>query len=154
MGDRIAVVKSGQIMQLGTPEEVYSDPRNLYVAQFIGTPAINAIFATFDGSRVTAEGSAIPTHPSDGDRLERVAARDIVCCVRPEAIRLSDEGIPGSIEAVEPTGPDTFLTVSTGIGPFTVRTEGKFAIRENERVALDWDGGNSLFFDAGTEERI
>ena len=154
MGDRIAVVKSGRIMQLGTPEEVYADPRNLYVAQFIGTPAINAIPATFDGSRVTAEGAAIPTEPSDVDRLERVSARDIVCCVRPEAIRLSEAGIPGSIEAVEPTGPDTFLTVSTGIGPFTVRTEGKFAIRKNERVALDWDGGNSLFFDAGTEERI
>ncbi len=154
MGDRIAVMKSGQIMQLGTPEEVYADPRNLYVAQFIGTPAINAIPATFDGSRVTAEGAAIPTHPTDIDRLAKASGRDIVCCVRPEAIRLSEAGIPGVIEAVEPTGPDTFLTVSTEIGPFTVRTEGNFAIRENERVALDWDGGNSLFFDARTEERI
>ena len=154
MGDRIAVMKSGQIMQLGTPEEVYADPRNLYVAQFIGTPAINAIPAQFDGSRVTAEGTAIPTHPSDIDRLGHLAARDIVCCVRPEAIRLSDDGVPGAIEAVEPTGPDTFLTVSTEIGQFTVRTEGNFAIREDERVALDLDGRHSLFFDSRTEERI
>ncbi len=62
--------------------------------------------------------------------------------------------MPGRIEAVEPTGPDTFLTVSTEIGPFTVRTEGNFAIREDERVALDWNGRNSLFFDARTEERV
>ena len=83
-----------------------------------------------------------------------MSARDIVCCVRPEAIRLSDDGIPGTIEAVEPTGPDTFLTVSTEIGPFTVRTEGNFAIREDQRVALAWDGRHSLFFHARTEERI
>lgn len=138
MGDRIAVMKSGQIMQLGTPEEVHADPRNLYVAQFIGTPAINAI----------------PTHSSAIDRLGRLSARDLVCCARLEAIRRGNEGIPGTMEAVEPTGPDTFLTVSTGIGPFTVRTEGNFAIREDHPVALAWDGRHSLFFDSRTEERI
>ena len=154
MGDRIAVMKSGEIMQLGTPEEVYTDPKNLYVAQFIGTPAINAIPAQFDGARVTAKETAISADPVIIGRMRQVSVRDLVCCVRPEAIRLSDEGIAGSIEAVEPTGPDTFLTVSTELGTFTVRTEGTFAIREDERVALDWDGRDSLFFDAGTEDRI
>ncbi len=154
MGDRIAVMKSGLVMQLGTPEEIYSDPRNLYVAQFVGTPAINAFPARIDGTRVVAGEAVVATATSDIDRLGRASSGDLVCCVRPEAIRLGDTGIPGGIEAVEPTCPDTFLTVSAEIRTFTVRTEGTFAARENERVRLDWCEESNLFFDADTGERV
>ena len=108
--------------------------------------------------------AAIPAHAghaaapaqrsSNGRTVERHArghAGD--CTLLSAAVGSLGRGIPGSIKAVEPTGPDTFLTVSTELGTFTVRTEGTFAIREDERVALDWDGRDSLFFDAETESR-
>lgn len=154
LGNRIAVMREGHIMQLGTPEEVYSDPQNLYVAQFIGTPAINSIQAEYDGNQVSAGGANIPVHADDLAKLNNTRTREIACCVRPEAIRLSDQGIAGIVDTAEPTGPDTFLTVNTEAGIFTVRIEGDFGARENEKVHLDWDGQNSLIFDANSELRV
>lgn len=154
LGDRIAVMNAGRIMQLGTPEEVYTNPRNLYVAQFIGTPAINSIPAELSGDRIVAGGVEIPVKGEDLAKLKKSAIRDVFCCVRPEAVRLSDAGIPGVVETAEPTGPDTFLTVNTEAGPFTVRIDGDFGTRDNEEVRLDWDAQCSFIFRADSEERV
>lgn len=154
LGDRIAVMKAGHIMQLGTPEEVYTDPQNLYVAQFIGTPAINAVPARIEGDAVQAGGVALPVGSGVTATMKNQSISDVVVCVRPELLRLSDQGIPGVVESAEPTGPDTYLTVRTNAGTFTIRIEGDFGAREGRNVRLDWDPNESLVFDANSEDRV
>ena len=105
MADRIVVMNAGKVEQIGSPLALYDNPVNLFVAGFIGSPAMNFVpgKATGNGSISVAQGHDIPLHA--GVKVE--AGRDVIVGVRPEHLAVSASGLPVEVVVVEPTGADT-----------------------------------------------
>jgi multiple sugar transport system ATP-binding protein len=122
MGDRIAVMKAGRIVQVDSPLVVYDDPADTYVGGFIGTPPMNFLDATIEGGRVRVSGGTFPL--SNG--TEELESRDLVLGIRAEAITVEDEARPDSIRAtvivLEPLGSHNLLTVRSGDDMLKVAT--------------------------------
>ncbi|MEO0633753.1 MAG: ABC transporter ATP-binding protein [Pseudomonadota bacterium] len=111
LADRVAVMKNGVIQQLGTPDEIYNDPANLFVAGFIGSPAMNLIDGGIEGGRFkTSTGVSV----ADVDRPDQTGA---VLGVRADDLSVSDPGsgdIDVEVYAFENTGEATFTTFRWG----------------------------------------
>src|SRR5205085_136655 len=111
MGDQIVVMKDGRIEQTGSPLELYDRPENLFVAGFIGSPAMNMLPATL---RRGAAGAEVEL--ADGTRLAAPAGsggvdgQPVIFGTRPEPLALGDSGIATEVAVVEPTGADTFVS--------------------------------------------
>lgn len=122
LGDRIAVMKDGEIVQVGTPTEVYDTPANRFVGSFIGTPPMNFLpgtIRTADGRvDVIAGGVAIPLPQDLRFVLARRSGANVIVGIRPEHIEVamsSAEGaIPASIVVLEPVGSHQLMTVRAG----------------------------------------
>jgi len=121
MADRIVVMNGGRVEQIGAPMELYERPDNLFVAAFIGSPAMNLVpglLGTHEGQRVVLsdEGVRLPCPPEvlalDGTR--------VVHGIRPEHLEIAAEGVPVQLRTVEPMGAETHLGVRLGAVPMTV----------------------------------
>ncbi|MBQ6478993.1 MAG: sn-glycerol-3-phosphate ABC transporter ATP-binding protein UgpC [Erysipelotrichaceae bacterium] len=148
LGDRIVVMKDGFIQQIGTPQEVYDHPRNLFVSGFIGTPQMNY----FDAKLIREDGKYAVV--SDGykvvladEKQERLSAKgieeqDVVLGVRPDHIILGNEGIRGRVDVSELMGPSCHLHMSVGDKDVIaiVPTEGKAVDYMNKEVSLNFNG--------------
>jgi len=121
MGDRVAILKDGLVQQVDTPDNLYRQPINAFVASFIGSPSMNLIEAPLQGDTADIQGFAVPV-PREVV-LKAQGGRVIVGC-RPEALELSDSGIPVNVQLVESLGADSFIygSVDTVAGPTTVVT--------------------------------
>ena len=115
LGDRIVIMKDGFIQQIGTPQEVFDHPANLFVAGFIGTPQMNFFDAKLvkDGSKYTVEVSGLKVELSDAKQkalaAKNVAAQDITLGVRPSHVALADSGIPATVDVSEMMGSEVHL---------------------------------------------
>ena len=151
LADRVAVMKSGVIQQLGTPDEIYNDPANLFVAGFIGSPAMNLINGSVqDGHFVTTGGT----------KLIPVAAHDrsdVVLGVRADDMRVSDEGqgdIDVRIYAFENTGEATLLTVQWGKQRVIAKGDRHLRKDQDDVVSISLDPNHLYLFDPETGNRI
>jgi ABC-type sugar transport system ATPase subunit len=142
LADRIVVLRAGIIEQVGTPMELYEQPDNLFVAGFIGSPAMNMVPCTFEKS-----GAGIVVRPDNHDPVS--VAADIPASaagtrgtlgVRPEHLGLANGGQPllkGQLEIVEHLGELTLLYVDCGFGePIIAKLEGNVKIKRGTEVAL------------------
>src|SRR5262245_987776 len=113
LGQRVAVMRDGRIQQVDTPQELYARPANLYVAAFIGSPAMNLVEAEVTGGQVRFGGYTIPLPDTGGQPAGRV-----VVGIRPEAFEdtaLADSSLPRidvKVEVVEELGADTHVLFS------------------------------------------
>ncbi|MFM0287188.1 ABC transporter ATP-binding protein [Paraburkholderia megapolitana] len=163
LATKIVVMKGGEVQQIGTPEDVYDRPSNLFVARFIGSPAMNCIKGVLhrDGALATFVGG-----PDKGRRLtvtlgqlsltqERYIGREIVLGVRPEwfALSNSDQGFEATVDVVEPTGADNFVLVSAAGEPVMARFAPGVG-KPGDIVRLIVNSDKALIFDAVTEERV
>jgi len=126
MADKIAVMYCGQLYQFGTPEEVYNQPLNAFVARFIGSPNMNFITGDFlveDGKGVLVQrdgGARLPVNGQRQQLLEVNSAKaGLILGIRPEHMHLFAEATPetlwnGTVYAVEPLGPKTIVHVQVG----------------------------------------
>jgi multiple sugar transport system ATP-binding protein len=114
MGDRIAVMKAGRIVQVDSPLAVYDNPADTYVGGFIGTPPMNFLEVTVDDGRVRLSGGEFPL-PDDARVLD---GRELLLGIRAEAITVEDEPRDASSRAtvlvLEPLGSHNLLTVQSG----------------------------------------
>jgi multiple sugar transport system ATP-binding protein len=119
LAHRIAVLSQGELQQIGTPDEVYDRPANVFVAEFIGSPPMNLLEATRDGDSVVAAG---------GWRIPLAAGRgaasngDLTVGLRPEGIEIVADGQPAEVVAVEPFGSEVIVDVRIGTQPLKIRT--------------------------------
>ncbi len=154
LGDRIVVMKSGEVQQIDTPMRLYEKPANVFVAGFLGSPAMNFFNGRVDGARIAIGSTSLPV-PA-GAALARDMG-DIVVGVRPEDLALAPNGaaaLEAKLEVVEPVGNEIFLNlrhddraIVMRVPPQALPATGstlRIAIRP-ERVHL---------FDAKTEQRI
>ncbi|MFU1921927.1 glycerol-3-phosphate ABC transporter ATP-binding protein, partial [Klebsiella pneumoniae] len=120
LGDKVAVMKDGVIQQFGTPQQIYNDPANLFVASFIGSPPMNFIPLRLQ----RRDGRWTGLLDSGQDRIELPLSlepgleegRELILGVRPEQIALGDgsaaHDLRTEVEVLEPTGPDTLVFVT------------------------------------------
>ena len=154
LGDRIAVMRDGIVQQLGTPDDIYTRPANLFVAGFIGSPAMNVITAARGSSGLMAHGQNLPLSAEDAAALQAGQISDVVYGLRPESLRFADSGLSGTLRMVEPTGPETYAYVDTAVGDLVVRVPGRVEQAVGDRVWLNWSTADVHLFDAKTEARI
>ena len=121
LGDRIVVMKDGMVQQIGTPQEVYDSPANVFVAGFIGVPQMNFYDARLvrdgDAYRVELDGISVPVSAEKCARLAAhgVQTQDVTLGVRPENIELAEAGgtsLTGTVETTEMMGSSVYLHVS------------------------------------------
>ncbi|SFT58433.1 carbohydrate ABC transporter ATP-binding protein, CUT1 family (TC 3.A.1.1.-) [Geodermatophilus amargosae] len=106
MGDRVAVLKDGLLMQAGRPRELYDRPRNVFVAGFIGSPAMNLVeLPVTDGG--VRFGDAV--HPVEREVLGRAGSDRVVLGVRPEDLEVAGQGLPVEVDVVEELGADAYV---------------------------------------------
>lgn len=164
MSDRIAIMNHGQLQQFGTPDEVYSQPANLFVAGFIGSPGMNFIEGQLSREGDTLffqwNGMRYPLTPELARRLEQAAPfQTIILGVRAETIGVghldgTQDGIPGTVYVEEPLGSDIFLTVEVGKVNLVVRTNPEFRAEIGTRVKLHFRPDRIYFFDPKTGNAI
>ena len=151
LGNRVAVFERGRVRQIGTPDAIYRDPCDLFVARFVGDPAINLIQGELaaDGGRVAFRSRGLSfTLAAKGARAGRV-----ILGFRPEAAALtkaSDSGASGTVERVERLGGDTLIHLQTEAGRHVLKAEPHGALpAPGEIVGLAVDPARALFFEPG-----
>jgi multiple sugar transport system ATP-binding protein len=151
LADRIAVMNAGRLQQLGSPDEVYGYPANLFVAEFIGSPPMNILPVERDGGALIVERAwRIPAPALDGGATGRLAVG-----LRPEAILLSldpSEGAyPAEVFISEPLGSEVIVNVKVGDALVKVRTAPDLRPRPGDMVYLraDPDGVRVFDLDSG-----
>jgi multiple sugar transport system ATP-binding protein len=153
LGDRIAVMKEGRVEQLGSPDDIYSRPATRFVAEFIGSPAMNMVAAQRAANGVSAQGIELALNERQRAALGS-AGSALLYGLRPEALSFADSGLPGTLAMIEPTGPETYAMVDTAVGKLVARVPGKVHQRVGDAVALRWSAEESHLFDAKTEQRV
>ena len=154
MGDRVGVMKDGELQQVGAPMDLYDRPANVFVAGFIGSPAMKFLDADLVGDSVTVAGHAMAVH--------RCAGVDgpVVVGVRPEGWRLTapGRGIPVSVGVVEVLGADAYLYGVARIGDgdvdVIVRTSGRDRVQMGDTVHVTADADGIHLFDNVTGARV
>ena len=144
MADRIICMNNGEIAQIGTPDDLYRRPSNLFVAGFIGTPPMNLIEGQASGEELRLGAVRLRlTSPCDGP---------VTLGLRPEDIALTapaEAPLCGEIVSVEPMGREVFYTVATPAGLIHALEYGE-AVRHapGSQTGLDWNAALSLIFGA------
>lgn len=162
MADRIVVMHDGIIEQIGTPLQLYDRPGNLFVAQFIGSPAMNV----FDGvlqrdgeaTSVSALGASWPVAGLGGGSH----GQQVHYGIRPGDLTLADAGIPAEVVVVEPTGAETELLLQIGTGAagdagvqqLTLVLHGRTNAQPGQTVHLAIDGAKAHVFDGQSGQRL
>lgn len=161
LGDKVAVMKDGVIQQFGTPQQIYNDPANQFVASFIGSPPMNFIPArlTKQEGRLLAlldSGQARCELPLG--RMDAWEGREVVLGIRPEQIGVGEgNGLPGiraQVQVTEPTGPDLLVFVTLNQAKVCCRLAPDVACRVGDNLSLQFDPARVLLFDAQSGERL
>ncbi len=148
MADKIVVMQDGHIRQIGAPLEVYDRPANLFVAGFIGSPAMNVFDGTVSGGVVDVDGARVAVDQAVAD------GQAVKVGVRPEHLIPSDEGMPGTVAVVEPTGSETHLVVRVGGQEATAVLRDRGTFRAGQEIRLAIEPGSAHLFDPDSGERL
>jgi len=164
LGRRIVVMKDGEIQQIDTPMHLYEKPANVFVAGFVGSPAMNFFrgrLVAQDGARLQFESTSLPlpTEALDAAVL-RHAGSNLIVGLRPEDIVLDASGATSAcafdarLEVVEPVGNEIFLNLRYEDKPLVVRVPPQELPETGAMLRLHVRGSGLHFFDAATEKRI
>jgi multiple sugar transport system ATP-binding protein len=154
LATRIAVMREGRIEQLADPETIYRDPANLYVAGFVGSPAMNMLPATLaaeNGRSVARLAATDAVVAVDAARYGRETGRTVALGVRPESIRLAVPGEPhvvtATVELVELTGPEKLVVARLGGQTITARLDPNARVARGEVRQFVFDPHALRLFD-------
>ncbi|MGA2221628.1 MAG: sn-glycerol-3-phosphate ABC transporter ATP-binding protein UgpC [Verrucomicrobiia bacterium] len=174
MGDRIVVMKDGVIQQVDDPISLYDNPKNLFVAGFIGSPPMNFFRGTIQQranglwfAEKTSEASknggfSVRIDDRMAETLTSHVGKAVVFGVRPEDVndrKLAGQANPdqivhSTVDVVEPMGAEIYLYLNTGSHTFVARVNSRKTTDENQPIDMVFDMRNCHFFDAQTERVI
>ena len=160
LADKIAVLRSGKIEQLGAPKELFEDPDNVFVAQFIGSPKMNLLDATVTKNE-NGQGE-LTFDGSNGDKLsfdnisDATPGRKIKVGVRPQHVALSDAGAHSlTADVVEAVGTETSIVGPfLGNNGFIISSPDNLSVERHTTVRFDLNTDRALLFAADTGERL
>ena len=158
MADRIVVMHDGIVEQIGTPLELFDRPGNLFVAQFIGSPAMNVFAGNLatngQGTSVKALGADWPLRGA----VKGSAGQGVHYGIRPSDMGLVPAGTPGAIAAkvvvVEPTGAETELLLQVGEQQLILVMHGRTEAKPDDTVYLSIDAAKAHVFDGSSGQRL
>jgi multiple sugar transport system ATP-binding protein len=164
MGDRIVVMKDGVIQQVAPPQEVYDRPVNLFVAGFIGAPAMNFLRGRLTGDAARFENATVSVTlpPSLSHAARPYSNQEVILGIRPEDIEADPEYIeshPGArmdaqIEVVEPLGAEVYLYLRSGENTCTARVAPTRKYRTGDALTLSLNTDKIHLFDPQHEKAI
>ena len=151
MADKIVVMNGGNVEQAGPPLELYDRPANLFVAGFIGSPAMNMLRGRVSGNAFrTEDGTQWPLPPANGHARPEGEA---VYGIRPEHLRLDPEGIKATVQVVEPTGSETQVLMRVGEATLVGAFRERVSARPGDTLPVSPEPGLAHLFDGATGQR-
>ncbi len=166
MADRIVLMNHGELQQVAPPETLYAEPANVFAAGFIGSPKINLCSARIEhsGERSTLRclATTIPATTEIADRLRLAGSETVTIGIRPEDIHprspMDDAPghavIAGTVEVVEPLGPETHIAVRVGDDVLTCRTPPRSGLEMGSTINLSFDITQASIFDGTSGLRL
>jgi multiple sugar transport system ATP-binding protein len=171
LASKIAVLKDGVLQQFGSPAEIYNNPANMFVADFMGSPAMNLLAAAVEGDgdgairvsidRPGTEPLKLPVAGNNG--LRGFVGRNVVFGIRPEALTDPDGADRNAlavaegeclIEVVEPAGSDTFAVTKLGGKEVVARLRADARLQAGQTARLTFNLDKAVFFDPADQSRI
>lgn len=171
MGDRICVMRDGDIMQVDDPITLYNNPRNMFVAGFIGSPPMNLLHGTLNEESgelyfiEKAEGENKAKFPLKGkiaEKARKYSSHAVVFGIRPEDISVVGQRsasemsavVDATVEVSEPMGSETYLYLTTANNTLIARVESTARYKSRDSLKLVFNTGKAHLFDPSTEETI
>jgi len=146
LGDRVAVLRSGELVQIGGALAVYDSPSSQFVGGFLGSPPMNFLQAVVSDSSLTVGPAVLPA-PAYASSWD---GRPVLVGIRAEKIALDASGVPAVVEVVEPTGASMLLTVLLGGQRLKVSAPADLQVSPDETVRLRIDPASVRLFDPDT----
>ncbi len=171
LATKIAVLKDGEVQQVGSPSEIYNTPSNLFVADFMGSPSMNLL----EGRVARADGAAsivierddhpaiVLAAPASADAAKLADGAKVIFGIRPEAVNdpesldrnaKSVARFDASVEIVEPAGSDTFVVTRAAGKQVTARMRADASVRVGESRTFAFNLDKAVLFDPSTTQRI
>ncbi|MCL4370338.1 MAG: sn-glycerol-3-phosphate ABC transporter ATP-binding protein UgpC [Chloroflexi bacterium] len=165
MGSRIAVMKLGVLQQLDTPQNLYDHPANIFVAGFIGSPAMNffdaEVTVASDQAELKGKGFGLLLSGEKGRALAPYHNKRVVMGIRPEHMAVGAQGsngecgeLPSTVEVVEMLGSEQLAYVNTGGKSFVARLDASIGLKMGDRVTLVYSRESVALFDSETETNL
>jgi len=166
MATRIAVINKGILQQLDTPQNLYDRPNNLFVAGFIGSPAMNFFPGKLrkDGNKLVLDtGDFVVAIPAKlAKPYEAYSGKDVIFGIRPENIHdaefvptnIDSEKVGIKVDVTELMGNEIFLYLVSGKHTFVARVDPRSKLRVGQQASVAFDMDNVHIFDAATEQAI
>lgn len=153
MADKIVVLQEGNIEQVGAPLDLYDRPANLFVAGFIGSPAMNFMDGKIDEGVFRSDKGLIMPLPVGVD-LTKLGGRPLVYGIRPEHIGAITGGIPGRVDIVEGTGSEIFARVVSHGEQISCLFRERLNIHFGDDIGLSIDASKAHLFDKASGHRL
>jgi multiple sugar transport system ATP-binding protein len=150
LAHRVAILEKGVLQQLATPAEIYNNPANLFVAQFIGSPPMNIVRGALEGASFMAHGEKVAT-PVKGKIASAVLG------FRPEdcAITAPAKGqLRAEVYTTELIGDHTLVTAKIGADMLTVKASKEYSAKSGEQIGISFDKSHLYVFDAADGSRV
>ncbi|WP_330632908.1 ABC transporter ATP-binding protein [Halocatena halophila] len=158
MSDRVVVINEGSIQQVGTPREVFAQPTNRFVGEFIGSPSMNFFDVTVSGTTLSGDDISVSVSKSLADQLEDAQIQSGDLGIRPEHMRFATVDDRNAISAVldvqEPVGDDNYLYLRSGETEFTMRVLGSVDHAEGDTITVTFDESDIHLFDRTTGRNL
>jgi multiple sugar transport system ATP-binding protein len=160
MADRMAVMNGGYLQQYDTPAQVFANPVNMFVASFVGSPAMSLVpleASTVDGNTTltSAEGWRLELSPENARKVTKASSRKVVLGARHSTIKLHKNAAPGCVPAkaytVEPTGDVTFVQAFLSGAIVNISVPPAVSVAPDEQIWLEFDQERMHLFDGETE---
>ena len=153
LSDRVIIMNEGQIMQEGSPYDIYHHPTNIFVAEFIGDPGINLFEGNIENGKLNCGGISIPLPSNISNNNGRLTVG-----VRPEKIEVSESKKSGWQEVttgiIQPTGANTIMEVKSEDTSITILQNGFINQSENSKLWINFNSETLSFFDPKTQENL
>jgi len=150
LAHRVAIMKDGVLQQLGTPKEVYSDPANLFVAGFMGSPPMNFVEGEIKGGKFRADGVLLDAGGISDHNTVTVGFRPEDCTV----VDAGNGQLVANIFTHEMTGDQSLVTFRNSQGSIVVKMPKDFEAVTGQVAGIDFDAKLSCFFDTQTGQRL
>ena len=150
LADRIAIMNKGKIQQLGTPDEVYNNPANVFVAGFIGSPPMNLIKGDLENGVFVGASTRV-------EGLGKGSRKGVILGVRPEDISVAEPGrghLNSELYSLEPTGDQTLVSALAGAQMIVAKGSRSFRQTLETPIGFTFDVSRCYLFDAAGGERV
>ena len=163
LATKIAVLKDGVLQQAGSPAEIYDNPANLFVADFMGSPSMNLLRVRLQSGRMAFEGGQTLPLPAAASNAAGGDGRELIFGIRPEALTDRDgtdrlahqvEYLDCPVDIVQPAGSDTYVVTRLAGKEVVARMRADVRVRPGETVPFAFNMDKAVLFDPATGLRV